>query len=352
MSAVPSPRVLVAALVLGATACRAQPEVSIDLSPAIEQGKYPATTAVLVSTRGRLLYEAYFPPGGPEVLNDTRSATKSVTAIVLGAAIADGHIASVDSPAFRYLADLAPFANDGPAKQGITIEDLLTMSSALDCDDGQEASPGNEENMYPKEAWTRWAVDLPVRPFARDSTGRGPFAYCTAGSMLLGRIIQRAAGEPVDRYTERRLLAPLGISGAEWARSPSGEPMTGGGLRLRGRDLLALGELVARRGTVAGRDIVPAAWIDHLLQQRHQVSPDRGYGGLFWRWEHRTPCAIEPAWLMAGNGGNHVVIWPRLETVVVVARTRYNTRNMHEETKQLVEEEVLPAVLRAAGECR
>jgi CubicO group peptidase (beta-lactamase class C family) len=67
--------------------------------------------------------------------------------------------------------------------------------------------------MYPLREWTRWAVDLPARDgYARDESGRGPFSYCTAGTVLLGQIVQRSVGEPVDRYIERRLLAPLGIT--------------------------------------------------------------------------------------------------------------------------------------------
>ena len=77
------------------------------------------------------------------------------------------------------------------------------MSSALDCDDDDD-SPGNELGMYPRPVWARWAVDLPVKAgYTRDAAGRGPFAYCTAGTFLLGQILQRAAGQPVDRYNTR-----------------------------------------------------------------------------------------------------------------------------------------------------
>ena len=110
----------------------------------------------------------------------SRSATKSVTALAVGVAIGEGKIPSVEAPALAYLSDLAPFANDSPLKQAIAIEDLLTMSSALDCDDEDLESPGNEGNMYP-QVWARWAVDLSTRrDWARDASGRGPFAYCTA----------------------------------------------------------------------------------------------------------------------------------------------------------------------------
>jgi len=172
------------------------------LREAAGKGEFPRLTSVLVLKDGKTTYEGYFGGADAETLQDTRSATKSVTSLAAGIAIAEGRIPSVSSPAFAFLADLKPFANDGETKSAITVEDLLTMSSALDCDDNEDQSPGNEENMYPKQVWARWAVDLPVKAYyARDASGRGPFAYCTAGVFLLGQIIQRAAGMRVDILT-------------------------------------------------------------------------------------------------------------------------------------------------------
>ena len=165
------------------------------LSAELVGDRFPNTTSVLVLKDGRLVFERYFGSGGREVLNDTRSAMKSITALAVGLALADRVLGSIDEPAFRRLTDRTPFRNDGPLKQQITLADFLTMSSALDCNDWDESSPGNEEGMYPRGDWTRWAVDLPLKPdYRRDATGRGPFSYCTAGVFLLGQILQRAAG--------------------------------------------------------------------------------------------------------------------------------------------------------------
>src|ERR1700745_989520 len=79
------------------------------LREAIERGDFPKTNAVLVMRAGTLVYEGYFGDGGPEVLNDTRSAMKSVTSLAVGLAMADKRLSSVKQPAFPILADLAPF---------------------------------------------------------------------------------------------------------------------------------------------------------------------------------------------------------------------------------------------------
>src|SRR5476651_960642 len=78
------------------------------LSDAIARGDFPKTNAVLIVRGGKLVYEAYFGAGGPDVLNDTRSAMKSVTSLAVGVAIHEGAIASVNAKALSYFDDLRP----------------------------------------------------------------------------------------------------------------------------------------------------------------------------------------------------------------------------------------------------
>jgi len=321
------------------------------LADAIGRGEFPKTTSVLVVHRGRLIYEGYFGDGGQDVLNNTRSATKSITALAVGAAIEDHAIGSVASPAFGYLSDLAPFEHDEALKRSITVEDLLTMSSALDCNDDVDASPGNEDRMHEQQNWTRWAVDLPTRmDYARDAAGRGAFAYCTAGAFLLGQIVQRATRTPVDQYVAAKLFAPLGITRWEWSRSPTGEVMTGGGLLLRSRDLAKFAWMLVDDGRWMGRQVVSPAWVRAVMTARRKANPQQDYGYLFWQRTYATPCGPISGWYMAGNGGNAIVVLKDLDAAVVVTRENYNTHGMHQQTVNLLEHYVLPALpCKAAG---
>jgi CubicO group peptidase (beta-lactamase class C family) len=319
------------------------PKPFATLGDAVAGGEFPKTNAVLVAHDGKLIYEAYFNDGTPDLLNDTRSAMKSVTALAAGIAIADGAIGSDHALVFPYFRDLTPFANDTTDKEKITIADLLTMSSALDCNDDDAKSPGNEDNMHPQQNWTRWAVDLPtMRGYARDATGLGPWRYCTTGAFLLGQVIQRATHVPIDKYIEAKLLAPLGITRWQWPYSPSGEVMTGGGLRLRSRDLLKLAILLADDGRWHGRQIVPAAWVDAALSAHRTSYAPQTYGYFFWHRDYQGPCGPVSGWYMAGNGGNAVVVLKELHAAVVVARANYNTHGMHQETVDLIEKHILP----------
>src|SRR5437588_7122004 len=225
------------------------PALLRNLEEAIGRGEFPKTTSVLIVRDGKLAYEHYFGDGNADLFNNTRSATKSITALAVGAAIADRAIPSVRSPAFSWLGDLRPFAHDTREKESITIEDMLTMSSALDCNDDDDSSPGNEDNMHPQPNWSRWAVDLPTVPgYRRDESGYGPWRYCTTNAFLLGQIVQRAVKDRVDGYIEARLLRPLGITAWHLSTSPSGEVMTGGGLELRSRDLAAIAWMLVDGG--------------------------------------------------------------------------------------------------------
>lgn len=319
--------------------------VAPHLDAAINGGEFKEITSVLVSRNGHTLYERYWGEGGPTVLNDTRSATKSLTAMLVGAAIADGHIASVSDPAFAAFAEERPFRFSSDVKDAITIRDLLTMSSALDCNDDVWESPGNEEHMYPSKRWTYFVLDMPTRDdYRRDERGYGAFSYCTAGSFILGQVLERAVGESVDAYANRRLFKPLGIEAVQWGRSPSGEVQTGGGTRLTSGALLRLGQLVLNGGRWNDRTLLPRAWIDEMLTAHVRANAENDYGYQWWRADFHCGSESLSGWYMSGNGGNKVVLFEGLELVVVVTARLYGTPGMHQQSTDIVNDHVLASL--------
>ena len=139
-------------------------------------------------------------------------------------------------------------------------------------------------------------------------------------------------------------VAPLGITEWEWPYSPSNEPMTGGGLRLRSRDLAKISAMLIDGGRWKGKQIAPKSWVDSALSVHRKAYSDSNYGYLFWQRDYVTPCGTKSGWYMAGNGGNAIVMFRDLRTAVVVTRTNYNTRGMHQQTIDLLQRYVLPAV--------
>lgn len=336
--------VIIAFMFLSSPACRADEPPFAALDQALAGDAVPRTTSVVVTRGGKVVYEKYLGVGARDHLNDTRSATKSVTALLVGIAIGDG-LLKLDTRVFDVLKDRKPWANDLSAKMEITVEDLLTMSSALDCDDNDDKSPGNEENMYPKTEWLRWAVDLRVKPqYRRDARGRGPWAYCTAGSFLLGQVLERVAPGGVEKYAEQRLFRPLGITAFEWHRSPSGETMTGGGLKLRSLDLAKLGQLVLMEGEWERKRILPREYLARAVAKQHATNNGFEYGYQIWRRDYKTACGPVSVPFMTGNGGNQVVMVKELDAVIVITRVHYNSRGMHQQTMKLVEDSILPGM--------
>ena len=328
--------------------CSAEDGVAVRqeaLDAAVKAEEFRKITSVLVSYRGELVSESYWAPGAADYLNNTRSATKSLTAMAVGAAIADGAITDVDAPAFSWFETERPFRFSTELKEQITVSDLLTMSSALDCDDNEWSTPGNEEHMYPARRWTFFTVDLPTKEdYRRDERGYGPFSYCTAGVFLLGQIIERATGEPVDEYVERRLLKPLGVDRVRWHRSPSGEIMTGGGTELTSRALLKLADLALDGGTRDDERVLPASWVREMTTARVTAREGVDYGYLWWRQDFACGGGAASGWFMSGNGGNKVVVFRELELAVVITAQLYGTRGMHQQSTDIIEKYVLPGV--------
>lgn len=320
------------------------------MDAAVRAGEFKQVTSILVSRRGQITHESYFDAGGAEERRNTRSLTKTITAMLVGAAIQAGRLPGVQARVMPYFANMEPFANPDPRKRAITIEDFLTMSSLLECSDENEFSRGNEERMYLVEDWVRFTLDLPVKGFpdwmakpAASPYGRA-FSYCTAGVTTLGALVARATGESLDNFAHRTLFAPLGITGERWQYAPTGFAQGGGGLGLRSRDLLALGQLLLDHGRHDGRQILPAAWVTAMMTPHVHIDDDRGdYGYLTWLPTFKFQGRSISAAGMYGNGGNKVVIVPTLEMVIVITTTNYGVPKSHALSERLITEYILPA---------
>jgi CubicO group peptidase (beta-lactamase class C family) len=334
---------LMLSLILAATLTA---ESFAPIRKSVEAGEYKKITSIVVLQNGRTVFEADFNGATPETRHNTRSATKTIAGMLAGIAIEQKKLPSVQAPVFAYFKDREPFGHPDPRKAKITVEDLLTMSSLLECNDDNSFSNGNEERMYVLEDWTRFTLDLPIRGFPAwipkpaDSPYGRSFSYCTAGVFLLGRVIERATNEKIDAFAEKHLFAPLGIRGSEWQYSPLGDAQTGGGLALRSRDLAKLGQLYLDGGMHDGRRLVSPEWINASTTPKAVVDEGIEYGYLWWLRSYDG----HGAFAMFGNGGNRVVVLPDLKLVVVVTTTNFNQRDAHQLSDALVE-----SIVRAVG---
>ncbi len=275
--------------------------------------------SMLVLRKGKPVFEQYWNGSDKDSMHDMRSATKSITALLVGIAIDKKILSGVNEPIATHLAPLYPSA---PAlKSTIVLHNVLTMSSGLACDDRNSNSPGNEERMYPTGDWTAFFVNLPARVAPGNATD-----YCTAGVVTLGRIVAEASKQAIPQFADTNLFAPLGIKNRRWADYDNHRHTdTGGHLFLRPRDMAKIGQLVAQNGMWNGSQLVSAEWIKQATMKHTIIDGNHEYGYLWWIKRQAYQGGAVTLVHARGNGGQYIFVIPELELVAVFTGENYNS---------------------------
>ena len=327
---------------------------SIHLSEAVSAGTYGGVTSVLIEQDGNIVYEAYFQGTDANTHHNTRSAGKTFTGLLLGAAIDDGFIKGVDTEVADYFSELRPFSNDDERKSDISLEDLLTMSGPLECDDWNSFSRGNEERMYLVEDWSAFFWNLPIKnrpsweiPDSDDGFGR-LFTYCTAGVQLIGETIERAIGVSVPEYASRRIFGPLDIQNPLWNFASTGKAHLGGGLELSTRDWAKVARVYLNQGSSDQSNVISDSWVSASLSDYVRVDDTTTYGYLWWRPEYSIDGKTLRANMMSGAGGNRVYVLPEYQIVVVLTKNDFRDRDAHQKSDNFFAEQIVRRLSAAA----
>jgi len=253
-----------------------------------------------------------------------RSVSKSVISLLVGIAIDRKLIAGADEPVVKFFPDYS--AVKSPGWDNITLRHLLTMSSGMQWDEGRPWNdPKNDEPYLGSEA-------DPVRYVLSKAIVAPPdtvWVYNGGGTDLLGNIIERVSGKPLEAFAREVLFAPLGISDWEWMKYRNEKIASAAGLRLRPRDAAKIGQLVLNKGDWNGRQIVPARWIEQSVTPRFRAIGF--FGGLFYYgqqwWMGRTLSGDKDVkWIAAvGLGGQRIFIVPELDLVVMTTSGLYGS---------------------------
>lgn len=324
------------------------------ISDNIKANEFKQITSVVIAQDQNIIYEQYFNGSDAETQHDMRSASKSITSLAVGLAIKDGLIKDVQQPVLSFFADKLPLKNPDARKSAITIEDLLTMSSLLECDDWNNASRGNEEKMYIIEDWTQFMLDLPIRgtaPWrqtpAKSKYGRAAY-YCTGGVQVLADLVERVTGKKMSVYLQDKLFNPLGIKPPVNSFTPLGVTNGGGGMRLRSMDWIKIGQMMMAGGQFNQQRILDKQWIDDSLSRKAVIDVNRGieYGFLWWVFDFVVDEQNITAYAAAGNGGNYLFMLPALNAQVVITSQAYNRNYAHPQSQQILTDHVIPALLK------
>jgi CubicO group peptidase (beta-lactamase class C family) len=324
-----------------------EPDPHPELTNALANGDFRRITSVLAERRGETTFEWYADDMDASTRHNTRSVTKTITGMLVGIAIEKGHISGAQSRIAEFVPMGDAVRHPDPRKDAITIEDFLTMSLLLECDDFNPYSSGNEERMYVTEDWVRFTVDLAVKGFPpwtprpEESPYGRSFSYCTAGVVTLGAVLERATGMRVEEFAQENFFDPLGIGLVRWSQTAQGTAMTGGGLALTTRELARIGRLSLDGGRHGARQVVPAEWMAASIRPHVQVDEETDYGYLWWLKTLHGKTGAHRSHYMSGMGGNRVAVFPDLDLVVVVTSQNFGDREAHPLTESLIERYLL-----------
>lgn len=297
---------------------------------------------VLIARHGKLVLEEYFHGEHRDKPHDTRSAAKSLTATLFGAAIAAGIPINVSKPVYQTMN--GTIASDlEPRKRALTVEHLLTMSAGLDCDDGDPNSPGGEDTMQSQREqpdYYKFALALKMIRNPGETA-----VYCGAQSNLIGGVLQRASKQSLPVLFRTLLSKPLKIKRYHMILTPTDDAYMGGGVRFLPRDFMKLGQLHINGGTWNGRKILTHEWTRRATSHLIDINiASRKYGYQWWVENYPYRGRTVRAFFAAGNGGQFVLGIPDLDLVIAFYGGNYSDPIRSVPQKVYVPQYILPAV--------
>ena len=261
--------------------------------------------SLMIVRNGYVVLDAYFYPYNETNVHDVASVTKSVTSMLIGAAIQQGKIKSVQQPVLALFPDRT-VSNRDARKEKITIENLLTMTSGLDCQWKENEKTLRE--MKESDDWAQFMLNLPMV----DEPGRS-FVYCSGGTHLLSAVLSQTTGKGGQDFARQSLFRPLGISDDIWPADSKGINHGWGDLHLHPRDMAKLGYLFLNQGMWDGKRIISADWVKESTRAHTGTGTESDYGYGWFVKSRMNPLIYEAT----GRGGQRITIIPAKNMIVV-----------------------------------
>ena len=266
--------------------------------------RLPRLHSLLIQHGGELVFEKYYNGARPTQAANMKSASKSVISALVGIAIEEGFIESVDST----LAEFFPEYLEGDQnneKHSITVGNLLTMQSGL-----ETTSNRNYGRWVASRDWIKFAIDQPL--VTRPGTN---MLYSTGSTHLLSAILTRATGMDTRQFAQKYLTGPMGYSISYWSRDPQGIYFGGNDMEMTPRQMLSFGVMYLNGGKHGDTQIVPEEWVAASHQPRARSPRGQGrFYGYGWWLRDLAGMQVPVAW---GYGGQLIFVVEELDLVVV-----------------------------------
>ena len=275
---------------------------------------------LLVIKNGRLIAEGYFNEGSVEQLSARQSVTKSFTSALVGVALDQGYLTSVDQKMVDFFPEFVGQIDDS-RKEQITIRDLLQMRAGYPDEEGMLQYM---DSLFFTDNW-HWLPHIDGFPLVSDPGTE--FSYSNLRSHLLAVIVARGVDTDLESYGQENLFSPIDAQVGDWSRDADGYNFGCFEISFTARDMAKFGSLYLNDGVYEGNRVLSADWVGESLQ-RYSEGIDRtggesgklgryfsdiGYGYQWWSatvGEHHFDYA-------AGHGGNLIILLDELDMIIV-----------------------------------
>ena len=268
--------------------------------------------SLLVVKDGFLIAEQYFNGGSVDKKTLIQSASKSYISALIGIAIDEGCLSSVDEKMIQYFPEVADEVTD-PRKREITIRQMLQMRSGY---------PDEETDAAYLEALYSGVSTPLIKGFPLVSDPGTAFHYSNLTYSLLAILLERACGPDLRAFAQRHLFEPTATEIEDWLKDREGNYIGSGGIYVTARDAASFGLLYLREGRYEGTQIVPPNWVHESLRTYSARARDYGWGfamkdlgyGYGWWTARAGDHEFSFAW---GHGGQLIVLLKDFDIVIV-----------------------------------
>lgn len=279
------------------------------LDSLIRWAKERKSSSLIILYKGKILLEKYFNGASRETKTNSMSMVKTVTALLVGKAIEEGFIKSIEEPAAKYIIE---WQND--KRKEIKIKDLLYMQSGLRNDREMNSPFSDLVRLFFSDNINGVALNIPLeKPPGLE------WSYNNINSQILGLIIERATGKRFANYLSEKIWIPINASDAFlWLDDKNGAAHTFAGLFASAYDWCKIGELIRTKGCWNGNQIIDSSWVNLMLSP----SPTRNrYGMQIWLKEPgsfgKEPYLAEDVAFLSGQYFQYVYIVPSYQLTIV-----------------------------------
>ena len=276
--------------------------------------------SLLIARHGRLVLEEYFHGYTRDTPHDTRSASKSWTNVLIGAAMQAGVPLRINSPVYETMG----VRTDDPRKRAMTLEHLITMTAGFNCDPDDTTS-ADEDVMDNRgiQGWYQYTLNVPLI----SAPGEKIF-YCSTEPNLASGMLAKVAGKPLIQLFHELVAEPLQLSNY-YLFLRDGDRYGGGGDRNTPRDFAKMAQLMLNKGRWGGKQILSAEWVRQSGAPLRDLGTTQQYGYLWNSQEFDYRGRKVRAVFAGGNGGQVSMEIPDLDLVIAFTGGNYGTRGLN-----------------------